>query len=83
MPIILDNDLVDIEFGTGAVKITRAHDHNDFKAGQRHGLDPINILNDDGTINAAGGHFEGQSRFKVCSQPLPPTITPSLYWLVL
>ena len=66
MRIITDAELVDMEFGTGAVKITPAHDSNDYAASLRHGLDSINILNNDGTINDAGGQFEGQPRFKVC-----------------
>ncbi|MGV8038830.1 MAG: class I tRNA ligase family protein [Thermoanaerobaculaceae bacterium] len=49
-------------FGTGAVKVTPAHDSNDFATGERHGLEKINILNDDGTINANGGRFAGQDR---------------------
>ncbi len=48
---VLDSELVDMEFGTGAVKITPAHDPNDLLCGQRHGLQQINILNVDGTLN--------------------------------
>lgn len=55
MPIVLDPELVDMSFGTGAVKLTPAHDANDFASAQRHDLEVINILNDDGTINAKGG----------------------------
>ena len=62
MPIFAD-DYVDPEFGTGAVKITPAHDPNDFTLGTRHKLDFINILNDDGTLNSNTGSFEGQKRF--------------------
>ncbi len=51
MRIIVDDVLVDKDFGTGAVKITPAHDPNDFKCGQRNNLEFINILNDDGTMN--------------------------------
>jgi valyl-tRNA synthetase len=61
--VIGDAVLVDPEFGTGAVKVTPAHDPNDFAAGERHGLERINILNEDGTINANGGPFVGQDRF--------------------
>ena len=50
---------------TGAVKITPAHDPNDFSTGKRHGLDFINILTPEGAINEAGGRFAGQPRFKV------------------
>lgn len=62
MPIVLDSELVKMDFGTGAVKLTPAHDAKDFASGQRHGLEVINILNDDGTINENGGE-----QFKVGS----------------
>jgi valyl-tRNA synthetase len=62
-PVIGDAVLVDPAFGTGAVKVTPAHDPNDFATGERHGLERINILNQDGTINADGGPFAGQDRF--------------------
>lgn len=63
LPIIVDEQ-VDKEFGTGAVKITPAHDPNDYEVGIRHGLDFINILNDDGTFNEnAGEQFKGMKRF--------------------
>ncbi|KAL8947813.1 MAG: hypothetical protein Q9222_005940 [Ikaeria aurantiellina] len=62
LPIIAD-DYVDPEFGTGAVKITPAHDPNDFAIGQRHNLRFINILNDNGTLNNNTGDFQGQKRF--------------------
>ncbi|MCR5202848.1 MAG: valine--tRNA ligase, partial [Lachnospiraceae bacterium] len=62
IPLIAD-DYVDMEFGTGVVKITPAHDPNDFEVGKRHGLEEINILNDDATINANGGKFEGMDRY--------------------
>ena len=65
IPIIQDAELVDMSFGTGAVKITPAHDPNDFATGKRHNLEFINILEDDGTINAFGGQFAGQKRFTV------------------
>ena len=58
LPIILDPELVDMAFGTGAVKITPAHDPNDFKCGERNGLEFINIFNDDGTMNANAGPFQ-------------------------
>lgn len=64
MPIIAD-DYVDPEFGTGAVKITPAHDPNDFAMGKRHNLDFVNILTDDGLMNHNAGHFAGQKRFDV------------------
>jgi len=62
-PVIADAILVDPKFGTGAVKVTPAHDPNDFATGDRHGLEKINILNEDGTINSNGGRFAGQDRF--------------------
>ncbi|KAI3854995.1 hypothetical protein MKW92_049673 [Papaver armeniacum] len=65
LPIVCDEILVDPKFGTGAVKITPAHDLNDFECGKRHRLDFINILTDDGLINGNGGEeFEGMPRFK-------------------
>jgi valyl-tRNA synthetase len=62
IPIIAD-ELVDPEFGTGCVKVTPAHDPNDFEMGKRHNLPFINILNKDGTLNENTGEFEGQDRF--------------------
>jgi valyl-tRNA synthetase len=64
LPIVAD-DYVDPEFGTGAVKITPAHDPNDFNLGKRHNLEFINILNDDGTMNENAGQFAGKKRFDV------------------
>ncbi|MQL91943.1 hypothetical protein Taro_024571, partial [Colocasia esculenta] len=65
LPIVLDAILVDPSFGTGAVKITPAHDPNDFEVGQRHKLNFINIFTDDGKINVNGGkEFEGMPRFQ-------------------
>lgn len=59
MPIIGDN-YVDPEFGTGVLKITPAHDHNDYEIGKRHNLDFITIFNKDGTVNSVGGDtYEG------------------------
>ncbi|KAJ7771844.1 tRNA synthetases class I-domain-containing protein [Mycena metata] len=64
IPIVTDDIVVDMEFGTGAVKITPAHDANDYEFGQRHHLEFINILNDDGTFNAnAGDRFKGMKRY--------------------
>eukprot|EP01084_Bolivina_argentea_P262556 444046_1 len=68
LPIICDDILVDMTFGTGCVKITPAHDHNDFECGQRHNLQFINILNENGTINTNGGKFNGQKRYDVRSE---------------
>ena len=63
IPIILD-EYVDREFGTGCLKVTPAHDPNDHELGQKHGLEVIDMLNPDGTVNAVGGKFEGQDRFE-------------------
>jgi len=62
IPIIAD-EYVDASFGTGCVKITPAHDPNDFEMGKRHNLPFINILNKDGSLNENGGEFQGQDRF--------------------
>lgn len=64
LEIICADDLVKATFGTGAVKITPAHDSKDFKVGKQHNLDFINIFTDDGNINENGGpQFEGMPRF--------------------
>ena len=63
IPIVADY-YVDKEFGTGAVKITPAHDPNDFEVGKRHNLPEINIMNDDGTINENGGKYAGMDRYE-------------------
>ena len=63
IPVIAD-EYVDLEFGTGVVKITPAHDFNDFEVGARHGLDKINVLDESGIINAAGRQYEGLDRFE-------------------
>lgn len=63
IPVIADS-YVDMEFGTGVVKITPAHDPNDFEVGRRHNLPEINIMNDDATINANGGAYEGLDRYE-------------------
>ena len=63
IPIIAD-EYVDMEFGTGVVKITPAHDFNDFEVGKRHGLDRINIFDESGVVNAAGHQYEGLDRFE-------------------
>ena len=63
IPVIADS-YVDKEFGTGCVKITPAHDPNDFEVGKRHNLPEINILNDDGTINEKGGKYAGMDRYE-------------------
>lgn len=63
IPIIAD-DYVEMDFGTGALKVTPAHDPNDFEIGLRHGLDPINGMNEDATMNEVAGKYEGMSRFE-------------------
>ncbi|MBK8251589.1 MAG: valine--tRNA ligase [Polyangiaceae bacterium] len=63
IPIITDAELVDPKFGTGAVKVTPAHDFNDFATGKRHKLEELNIMNLDGTLNAVCGSFAGLDRF--------------------
>jgi len=63
IPIITDSTLVNMEFGTGAVKVTPAHDPNDYQCGKRNKLEFLNIFNDNGTINANGGQFKGMKRF--------------------
>ncbi|MCM1180802.1 MAG: valine--tRNA ligase [Clostridium sp.] len=62
IPVIADA-YVDKEFGTGCVKITPAHDPNDFEVGKRHNLEEINIMNDDATINSLGGKYAGMDRY--------------------
>lgn len=63
LKIVADAQFVDPEFGTGAVKLTPAHDPNDYQMGKTHNIDFINILNDDGTLNENSGQFKGQRRF--------------------
>lgn len=67
IPIVADH-YVDMEFGTGVVKITPAHDPNDFEVGKRHNLPIINIMNDDATINQNGGKFQGMERYEARKQ---------------
>ena len=63
MPIVAD-DYVDMEFGTGCVKMTPAHDPNDFEVGLRHNLESIRVLDDEGRVNANGGRYEGMDRYE-------------------
>ena len=63
IPVIAD-DYVEIGFGTGCVKITPAHDPNDFLVGQRHELEQIKVMNDDATMNAYAGKYEGMDRYE-------------------
>jgi len=62
---VIEDEYVDVEFGTGCLKITPAHDLNDKVIGEKHRLEVIDILNDNGTLNSFGLHFEGKDRFKV------------------
>ncbi|MEK7289894.1 MAG: valine--tRNA ligase, partial [Planctomycetota bacterium] len=68
LPIIAD-DFVDPSFGTGAVKVTPAHDPNDFEMGKRHGLKPIAVMMGNGTMNEEAGEYEGMDRFE-CREAL-------------
>ncbi len=61
---VVEDTYVDMEFGTGVVKITPAHDPNDFEVGKRHNLPIINIMNDDATINENGGKYAGMERYE-------------------
>lgn len=67
IPIVLD-DYVDMDFGTGCVKITPAHDPNDYFVGKRHDLEELNIMNENGTINEAGGKYAGLDRYEARAQ---------------
>ena len=67
IPVIRDS-YVDIEFGTGALKVTPAHDVNDYMLGEKYGLESIDIFNDDGTINNKEGLYVGMDRFEVRKQ---------------
>ncbi len=62
---IIEDTYVDVEFGTGCLKVTPAHDINDMALGEKHGLETIDIFNADASLNAYGLHYEGQDRFKV------------------
>ncbi|UFH31303.1 valine--tRNA ligase [Chryseobacterium sp. C-71] len=65
---IIEDEYVDIEFGTGALKITPAHDINDYEIGQKHNLPMIDVLDDDGNLNEQGLHYAGKNRFDVRKQ---------------
>lgn len=62
---VIEDEYVDIEFGTGCLKVTPSHDINDYMLGQKHRLEAIDVFNDDGTLNRHGGKYEGQDRFVV------------------
>ena len=65
---VVEDEYVDMEFGTGVVKITPAHDPNDFEVGKRHNLPEVNIMNDDATINENGGKYAGLDRYEARKQ---------------
>ncbi|MAL16243.1 MAG: valine--tRNA ligase [Balneola sp.] len=67
VPIILD-DYVDVEFGTGCLKVTPAHDENDYNLGEKHNLETINMMNEDGTVSEEGELYIGMDRFDVRKQ---------------
>ncbi|WP_455538105.1 valine--tRNA ligase [Terrisporobacter sp.] len=67
LPIVAD-DYVDKDFGSGAVKMTPAHDPNDFGVGQRHALEEINVMNEDGTMNELAGKYQGMDRYECRKQ---------------
>ena len=75
IPVIAD-EYVDIEFGTGCVKVTPAHDPNDFEVGKRHNLAMPLCMNDDGTMNSMAGKYEGMDRFE-CREKLIEDLTKS------
>ena len=79
IPVIAD-DYVEIGFGTGCVKITPAHDPNDFLVGQRHGLEQIKVMNDDATMNAYAGKYEGMDRYE-CRRALVADLEAEGYLL--
>ena len=75
---VIRDDFVDPEFGTGIVKVTPAHDPNDFDMGQRHNLTPINVMNGDGTMNDEAGPYAGKDRFECRKQILKELETAGL-----
>ena len=66
IPIVAD-EYVDMEFGTGCVKMTPAHDPNDFEVGLRHNLEVIRVLDDNGKVNEFGGKYQGMDRYEAVS----------------
>ncbi|GHT03631.1 hypothetical protein AGMMS49525_09040 [Bacteroidia bacterium] len=65
---IIEDEYVDLEFGTGCLKVTPAHDVNDYMLGEKYGLEVLDVFNDDGTLNAHGLQYEGKDRFEVRKQ---------------
>ena len=62
---VIEDEYVDMEFGTGCLKVTPAHDVNDYMLGEKYQLESIDIFNDNGTLNAHGLHYDGKDRFDV------------------
>ncbi|MDR1408159.1 MAG: valine--tRNA ligase [Tannerella sp.] len=62
---VIEDEYVDIEFGTGCLKVTPAHDINDYMLGEKYNLETVDVFNDDGTLNAHGMHYAGMDRFEV------------------
>ena len=79
IPLITDGELVDMAFGTGVVKVTPAHDQHDYECGLRNKLEMIDILDDDGAINANGAPFNGIMRFDAREQILAKMKSLNLY----
>lgn len=79
LPIVAD-EYVDKEFGTGAVKMTPAHDPNDFEVGKRHGLEEINVMHDNATMNELSGKYEGMDRYE-CRKALVNDLDEAGYLL--
>ncbi|MFQ5952516.1 MAG: valine--tRNA ligase, partial [Candidatus Omnitrophota bacterium] len=75
---VVYDESVDPEFGTGALKVTPAHDPVDFELGQKHSLESVNVMNPDGTINVLGGDFEGMDRFE-CREALVEVLKERKY----
>ena len=75
---VVEDEYVDMEFGTGVVKITPGHDPNDFEVGKRHDLPIVNIMNDDATINENGGKYAGLDRYEARRQILEELKTEGL-----
>ena len=65
---VIEDEYVDVEFGTGCLKVTPAHDVNDYMLGEKHNLESINIFNDNGTLNQNGAMYAGMERFEVRKQ---------------
>ncbi|QKX59919.1 uncharacterized protein TRUGW13939_07061 [Talaromyces rugulosus] len=76
---IVADEYVERDFGTGAVKLTPAHDYNDFNLGKKHNLPFINILNEDGTLNSNAGHYAGEKRFNARYKVIEELKTLGLY----